>query len=146
MRVGRVANGVAHLGHVWSYGVLEVASSSPGTVVGRVFNPNRQPVRFSDPNMLLFPNYEFIYNIIVLVEKQAVCVDLLLPLRYTTASAAECPPRPPCCSPARVVWLRVAFLPSRSPVVRWITSMWVRPTGARRCCMSRSPFLVPRSL
>ena len=44
----------------------EVVSSIPdrGTIVGRVFSPTRQPVRFSHPNVPFFQNSEFIWNIV----------------------------------------------------------------------------------
>ena len=42
----------------------EVVSSIPdrggGTIVGRVFSPTGQPVRFSHPNVPFFPNYKVI--------------------------------------------------------------------------------------
>ena len=43
---------------------LEVVSSNPDTIVGRVFSPTRQLVRFSHLNVPFFQNYEFIWNIV----------------------------------------------------------------------------------
>ena len=44
----------------------EVVSSFPdrGTIVGRIFCPTRQLVRFSHLNMPSFQNSEFIWNIV----------------------------------------------------------------------------------
>ena len=44
----------------------EVVSSIPdrGTIVGRVFSPIRQLVRFSHPNVPFFQNSEFIWKIV----------------------------------------------------------------------------------
>ena len=44
----------------------EVVSSIPdrGTIVGRVFSPTRQLVRFSHLNVPFFQNSEFIWNIV----------------------------------------------------------------------------------
>ena len=53
-------------------GRREVVSSIPdrGTIVGRVFSPTRQLVRFSHLNMPSFQNSEFIWKNIVPVGKQ----------------------------------------------------------------------------
>ena len=35
-----------------------------GTIIGRVFSPTRQPVRFSQLNVPFFQNSEFVWNIV----------------------------------------------------------------------------------
>ena len=63
---GRVVKGVGHLLATMKLCRREVMSSIPdrGTIVGRVFNPTRQLVRFSHLNVPLFQNSEFIWNIV----------------------------------------------------------------------------------
>ena len=62
---------VGHLGHdeVMEAGGREFDPRPGGTIVGRVFSPTRQLVRFSHLNMPSFRNSEFIWNV-VLVGKQ----------------------------------------------------------------------------
>ena len=57
---GGVVKGVGHL--EW-----EVVSSISNnlTIVGRVFNPTRQLVRFSHLNVPFFQNSEFIFNVVL---------------------------------------------------------------------------------
>ena len=67
----------------WSAGGREF-EPRPGHYSRRVFSPTRQLVRFSHLNVPFFPNYEFIYNI-VLIKLQAICA--FCPCKKTANSA-----------------------------------------------------------
>ena len=61
-----MVRGVGHVGHdeAMEAGGREFEPRPGGTIAGRVFSPNRQPVRFSHLNVPFFQNSEFIWNIV----------------------------------------------------------------------------------
>ena len=65
---GRVVKGVGHLGHVEAMECGRSWVRSPTGalyIVGWVFSPTRQLVRFSHLNVPFFPSSEFIWNILI---------------------------------------------------------------------------------